>query len=203
MDKRRLYYLKAFGFEYLEEVKRNKGTNISFEELQNSVRKCTLCNFSKLRKKSLIEKEVKKAKVLIFQTYIDKDENENGEFFASKLKQDFLLKFKELLDLSEDEIYFSYVLKCFSNFKFDKNSVEFCLPYFYSELEFIKPKIILCLGEEAFLSLGFENFKVYIGQWLRFNESLIMPNYDLDYLSKNPSLYANFIEDIKKIKGYL
>ncbi|WP_291952930.1 uracil-DNA glycosylase family protein [Campylobacter sp.] len=203
MDKRNLYYLKAFGFEYLEEVKRVKSADFSFVELQNSIKKCTLCNFYKLRKNSLIEKEIKKARILIFQSYIDKDENESGKFFASKLKQDFLLKFKELLDLNEDEIYFSYVLKCFSNFKFDKNSVEFCLPYFYNELKFIKPKLILCLGEEAFLSLGFADFKTYIGQWLKFNESLIMPNYDLNYLSKNPSLYANFIEDIKKIKGYV
>lgn len=203
MDKRNLHYLKAFGFEYIEEIKDIERLNLSFEQLQNAVKKCTLCNFSKLRKHSLMEKEVKKAKILIFQNYADKEENESGKLFASKLKQDFLHNFQEILNLKEEEIYFSYMLKCFSNFKFDENAVKFCLPYFYNELEFINPKMIFCLGEEAFLSLGFENFKVHIGQWIRFNQYFIMPYYDLNYLSKNPSLYANFIEDIKKIKGCL
>ncbi|MBF7047700.1 hypothetical protein IY804_06410, partial [Campylobacter volucris] len=101
MDKRNLHYLKAFGFEYIEEIKDIERLNLSFEQLQNAVKKCTLCNFSKLRKHSLMEKEVKKAKILIFQNYADKEENESGKLFASKLKQDFLHNFQEILNLKE------------------------------------------------------------------------------------------------------
>ncbi|OCX42358.1 hypothetical protein A7X81_03990 [Campylobacter ornithocola] len=203
MNKRSLYYLKAFGFEYFNDQRQIKHCNLSFKELNERIRACNLCYFSKLRKHSLMEKEAKNAKILIYQAFIDKEENESGEFFASKNKQEFLRLCKELLNLKEDEIYFSYMFKCFSNFKVDDQALKLCLPYFYNELEFVKAKIILCLGQEAFVSLGFENFQKYKGQYMRYNNALLLPSYDLEFLNKNPSFYVDFIEDIKKIKGYL
>ncbi|AJC86063.1 uracil-DNA glycosylase family protein [Campylobacter sp. RM16704] len=203
MDKRNLHYLRAFGFEYIEEQMQFKKHDLNFEELKDKVKNCKLCHFSKLRKNILMEKEVKNAKIIIFQSFVDKDENESGKLFASKAKQELLQICKELLNLSENEIYFSYMIKCFSNFKIDEYAVNSCLPYFYSELEFIKAKLVLCLGKEAFAGLGFENFQKYKGQWLHFNNILLLPSYDLNFLNKNPSFYTEFIEDIKKIKGYL
>ncbi|EAK9956256.1 TPA: hypothetical protein R6R46_001252 [Campylobacter lari] len=203
MNKRSLYYLKAFGYEYFDEQKQIRHFNLSFKELNERVKTCNLCHFSKLRKYSLIEKEAKNAKILIYQAFIDKEENESGKFFASKNKQEFLRLCKDLLNLKEDEIYFSYMFKCFSNFKIDDQALKLCLPYFYNELDFIKAKIILCLGQEAFASLGFGNFQKYKGQCMRFNNALLLSSYDLNFLSKNPSFYTEFIEDIKKIKGYL
>ncbi|CAM4040113.1 uracil-DNA glycosylase family protein [Campylobacter armoricus] len=203
MDKRKLYYLKAFGFEYIEEQIKIKNFDLNFQELREKIKNCKLCHFSKQRKNVLMEKEAKNAKILIFQSFIDKDENESGKLFASKSKQEFLRVCKEFLNLNEDDIYFSYMLKCFSNFKVEEQALKSCLPYFYNELELIKTKLILCLGKEAFNGLGFENFEKYKGQWLRFNDMLLLSTYDLNFVSKNPSFYAEFIDDIKKIKGYL
>ncbi|AJC84363.1 uracil-DNA glycosylase family protein [Campylobacter peloridis] len=203
MDKRKLHYLKAFGFEYIQENKHIFQIDFNYQELNEKIRTCSLCHFSKLRKKSLINNDVKKAKIIVYQAYIDKEENESGEFFASKLKQDFLKLCKEHLNLEKEDIYASYMLKCFSNFKTDDNALKLCLPYFYNELNFVNSKIILCLGKEAFFSLGFDNFERYKGEWLHFGECFVMPTYDLEFLSKNPSLFVEFIEDIKKIKGRL
>ncbi|RKO65201.1 hypothetical protein CKA54_01890 [Campylobacter sp. P255] len=203
MNKRSLHYLKAFGFEYFNEQRKIRHLNLSFSELNERVKNCRLCHFSKLRKYTLMEKEVKNAKILIYQAFIDKEENESGKFFASKNKQELLKLCKELLNLTENEIYFSYMFKCFSNFKFDEQAMRLCLPYFYNELDFVKTKMILCLGKEAFFGLGFKDFQRYKGQCLHFNHCLLMPSYDLNFLSKNPSFYAEFLEDIKKIKGYL
>lgn len=203
MDLRTLHYLKAFGYSYISEKKDIKCSDLNFYELSQSIGKCTLCHYSKLRKKKLYQDEIKNAKLMIYQAFIDKEENESGKLFASKEKKELLVLCKDILNLNENEIYLSYMLKCFSNFELNQNALDLCLPYFFDELRLINPSMILCLGKEAFKSLGFVDFDKYRGECLKLNEKNIIVSYDLRFLSKNPSFYADFIEDIKKIKGYL
>ncbi|EMV9652788.1 hypothetical protein AADV22_001764, partial [Campylobacter jejuni] len=57
--------------------------------------------------------------------------------------------------------------------------------------------------EYTFKSLGFKDYHILKGEVFAYKNFFIMPSYDLDFIEKNPSYEKNFIQDLKKIKGFL
>ncbi|EAL0015366.1 hypothetical protein BBY97_03050, partial [Campylobacter jejuni] len=109
----------------------------------------------------------------------------------------------QILGLCDEDFYFSYLFKCFCNGKFDDFSLQSCLPFFWNELKLIQPAFLLCLGEYTFKNLGFKDYHILKGEVFAYKNFFIMPSYDLDFIEKNPSYEKNFIQDLKKIKGFL
>ncbi len=200
---RELHYLKAIGYDFIDENLKNEVSNQSFKELQNSVKNCTLCHFSKTRKYSLMEKEQKKVKLFILASFAQKSENESGILLNSLRGENFERILQENLGLKREDFYFSYLFKCFSFSKFDNFSLQSCLPFFWSELKLIKPKLVLCLGEYAFEGLGFRDFNALRGELFAYKDFFILPSFELEFIEKNPSFKKEFIEDLKKLKGFL
>lgn len=200
---RELHYLKAMGYDFIDENLKNDFWIKNFKELQNSVQNCTLCHFSKTRKHSLIEKEQKQVKLLILASFAQKSENESGILLDSSRGKKLKKLLQEIIGLKRENFYFSYLFKCFSYSKFDNFSLQSCLPFFWSELKLIKPKIILCLGEYAFEGLGFKDFKALRGEIFAYENFFIMPSFELEFIEKNPSYEKDFINDLKKLKGFL
>ena len=199
---RDLHYLKAIGCDFIDDLTHNESSKYSFKELHKNVQKCTLCHFSKARKHSLMEKKLKNIKVMILSAKAQKSENESGILLHSK-QGDFLKNScKEILQLSAEEFYFSYIFKCFSD-KFDDFSLQSCLPFFWNELYLVRPKILLCLGEKAFKSLGFNDFNALRGELFAFKDFFVLASFSLEFLEKNPSFSTAFKKDLEKIKGFL
>lgn len=199
-----LHYLKAFGYEFLEQKTHTLNLGQDFKDLYLKVSNCELCAFSKRRKHCLLPQSLKKEKkLLILKTFVSRAENESGEILSSKNDQILKNSLKTYTQLEQEDFYLSYVLKCFSDCCADEQALSFCLPYFFDELSLVRPKLILCLGELCFKWLGFDNFKSLRGQIITFHNALLMPSFDLDFLSKNPSYYNEFIKDLTKLKGYL
>lgn len=200
---RDLYYLKAIGYHFLEELPHKRKYNINFKNLNNNIKQCTLCHFSKNRKHSLMEKEQKNNNLMILASHADKSENESGILLNSS-KGSLLKKYLKLyLNLEEKDFYFSYLFKCFSYGKNDDFSLQSCLPFFYDELNLIRPKILLCLGEYAFKSLGLKDFNILRGEIFSYQNFFILPSFELEFIEKNPSYEKKFIEDLIKLKGFL
>uniref|UniRef100_UPI0023B9A425 uracil-DNA glycosylase family protein n=1 Tax=Campylobacter concisus TaxID=199 RepID=UPI0023B9A425 len=110
-------------------------------------------------------------------------------------------------------VYISLLLRCEISQNEAKNpalksSFELCRPYLLEEIRLIKPKIIITLGEEAFMHLypnllskgGFSSIR---GSILKDDDRFIMPTFSPEWISKNPSFEENFIDDLKKIKGVI
>lgn len=200
---RDLHYLKAIGYNFINENFENTSEIKNFESLKESVSKCTLCHFSKTRKHALIEKKAKKVKLFIIDSYAQKSENESGNLLESKKGEILKQYLYEILGLKQECFYFSYLFKCFSASKIDNFSLQSCLPFLLSELKLIQPNFILCLGEYAFKALGFEAYNTLRGEIFAYQNSFMMASFGLDFIERNPSLKKDFIEDLKKIKGYL
>ncbi|MDX2322947.1 uracil-DNA glycosylase family protein [Campylobacter hepaticus] len=200
---RSLYYLKAMGFDFINTYTNYRGQVHNFEELKKNIQTCTLCHFSKTRKFSLIEQKMKKVKLLIVDTHSQKSENESGILLDSKKGEKLKYYIHKNLGLSNEDFYFSYLFKCFSNGKFDDFSLQSCLPFFWNELKLIQPSFLLCLGEYAFKSLGFKDFDILRGEIFTYKNFFIMPSYELNFIEKNPSYEKIFIQDLNKIKGFL
>ncbi len=200
---RDLYYLKAMGYDFINEDLKNNFSIQGFKELQNSVKNCTLCHFSKTRKYALMEEKQKNVKLLILGSFAQKSENESGILLDSSRGENLQKILQEILGLGREDFYFSYLFKCFSHLKFDDFSLQSCLPFFWNEFKLIKPKLVLCLGEYAFKSLGFGDFNALRGEIFACEDFFILPSFELEFIEKNPSYKEKFIDDLKKLKGFL
>ncbi|EHV3220838.1 uracil-DNA glycosylase family protein [Campylobacter coli] len=200
---RTLHYLKAMGYDFTDENLKLHSKIENFKDLRKNIQECTLCHFSKSRCFTLMENEIKNASLVIVDTLAHKNENEKGVLLNSKKGERLKFYLKEILGLCEKEFYFSYLFKCFSNGKFDDFSLQSCLPFFWNELELVQPKMILCLGEYPFKSLGFSDFNALRGEIFAYKNFFIMASFELEFIEKNPSCEKIFIQDLKKIKGFL
>ncbi|WP_190317950.1 MULTISPECIES: uracil-DNA glycosylase family protein [unclassified Campylobacter] len=200
---RSLHYLKAMGYDFLDEIKDENIYNLSFDNLRKTASTCSLCQFSKQRKHILMQKTQKNARLFVLTSFGQKSENESGILLNSKQGERLKTLIYENLGLNEENFYFSYLIKCFSSLKVDDFSLQSCLPFSLNEINLIKPKFILCLGYYPFKALGFDDFNSLRGEILSYKNSLIMASFDMDFLEKNPSYQDEFKKDLLKIKGFI
>ncbi|MBZ7938579.1 hypothetical protein H2278_06635 [Campylobacter sp. W0018] len=200
---RSLYYLKAMGYNFTDKPSHIQPKIKNFENLRSNIQKCNLCHFSKFRRFTLMENQLKPVNLMILDTFGQKIENENGYILESKKGKTLQSYIYNILGLKKEQFYFSYLLKCFSNGKFDDFSLQSCLPFFWNEVELLQPKFVLCLGEYAFNSLGFSDFNALRGEIFTHKNFFFMASFNLEFIEKNPSYKKDFMEDLKKIKGFL
>ena len=91
-------------------------------------------------------------------------ENEDlqGEPFVGRAGQ-LLDKILTHVGLSrQNDVYITNMVKCRppKNRDPERDEVEACMPYLRAQIEFIRPKIIVCLGRVAACALIDPNFKV-------------------------------------------
>lgn len=101
--------------------------------------------------------------------------------------------------LGLDEVYFSSALKCLN---FDQNAsnsdVKACRHFLDQELAEVAPKYILCLGNEALLSvLGKSGITKYRGRPYEAHGAVVVPTVALAAVNRNPGQRAGFMADVQ------
>ena len=136
-------------------------------------------------------------------------QNKTGDLLSSKLVLEFKNELINTLNLNEDDLYFTFMVKCHSNkdIKPYDESFQRCKPYLFDEIEKLNPKLILAMGDEC-LSAIFEDFEMSSletlhGYVLKYKKNFVLPMFDLDFVRLNPAKKEFFLNDIKKIKELL
>jgi uracil-DNA glycosylase len=125
------------------------------------------------------------------------DEDEQGEPFVGKAGQ-LLTKIIETMGLGRSKVYIGNILKCrpdtpgqaFGNRKPTADEMATCKPYVVSQIEIIRPKVIVALGATAVEGLlgdktGITRLR---GNWQTFRGIPVMPTYHPAYLLRNQAL---------------
>lgn len=113
-----------------------------------------------------------------------------------------LQKLLSIINLKIEDTYFMEAIKCFP--KERKNLIKCsdnCKNFLFEQLEIIKPKIILALGDAAtktILNIKYKNFLDIIGKEFEVNGVKIIPIYHPSPIS--PKGYNGNIEIFKKIQ---
>ncbi|AQW85964.1 uracil-DNA glycosylase family protein [Campylobacter pinnipediorum subsp. caledonicus] len=202
-DLKKLYFLKAIGYNFVgkQDLKSTSCFYFdSFDKLNNQIINCNLCCLKNYSVKSYTGFGNINSKIIFVMLEPNLNTNIMDNFF------ELLRKY---LKFSERDFYISYLLHCKKQMSLDLSDCFFkCRPYLDEEMNFIKPKIIVALGEDVFLNLYIQNaknssFESLRGSFLKFGNAFLMATYSLDKIIKNPSLQANFINDLNKIKDVL
>lgn len=117
---------------------------------------------------------------------------------GKKFHQEMVHQLQEV-GLDTDSIYFSSAIKC-RNFERDpsKGDVKTCKTYLDAELEIVKPKWVLALGNEALLALtGHSGIMKYRGRPITKGRATIIPTISPSSVSRNPGQRAGYIADLQ------
>lgn len=130
-----------------------------------------------------------------------------GKMPNSKKYQQELEAYLKDVGLSPDDMYFSSAIKC-RNFERDPSNkdVKTCKSYLEAELEIIRPKWVLAMGNEALLALtGHSGIMKYRGKPVTKGRATIIPTISPSSVSRNPGQRSGFIADLQffanQIKG--
>ena len=115
---------------------------------------CMECPLGKTRNKFVYGVGNPNAKVMLVGEGPGADEDAQGIPFVGRAGQ-LLTKILEAISFKREEVYIANIVKCRPPGNRTPNPVEIetCIPYLYKQIEIIQPKLILCLGTTAAISL--------------------------------------------------
>lgn len=206
-----LYRQKALGFEYSdpflvnEETKQDKPTNM--QELIRNISTCHLCDLSKSRTQSMSGYGDVNATLMIIDFTVSQTDDSSNNYYSGRSGEVLKNMIENVINLKIDDVYFTHAIKCKTLNSNTPSTSEFnsCKSYLFSQIEFVKPSIIVTLGEDAYYKVTdeTENFEDVRGHVIDFKKYKLVPIYHPQFLLRNPELKKITLNDLKTIKSCL
>ncbi len=185
---------------------------MKIEEIEEEIKKCNKCRLWKNRKKAVPGEGNYKADLMLIGEAPGKTEDEYGRPFVGKAGQ-LLTQILKENGIERKEIYITNVVKCRppNNRNPFKDEIEKCFPYLKKQIEIIKPKIIVTLGNFAaqtilnFYGFKFESISKMRGKIFEspLHKIKILPTYHPAACIYAPWLLDKFKQDIKMISSLI
>lgn len=175
----------------------------TLEALEDSATNCYLCDLSKSRKCTLFGYGNKKSKLMFVCDEVTKSEDESNTFYSGNSGELLSTMIEKVLKLRKEEVYISNLLKCKSPKEASSSDLDTCSSYLFKQIEIIKPKIIVAVGEKVYkyLMKDENDFLKNRGKSFDFYDTLLIPIFSPLHLIKNPSLKKDTYLDMLKIKN--
>lgn len=178
------------------------------EALSREALSCKKCRLSESRNKVVFGSgKIHRPLIAFVGEGPGADEDRIGEPFVGKAGQLLTAAITKGLGLRREDVYIANVVKCRppGNRTPLPDESEACLPYLFSQLELIEPKVIVTLGQPAQLALvgvsgGITKVR---GTWREWRGIKVMPTFHPAYLLRNPSAKRLFWEDLKAVMDEL
>jgi len=206
-----LYRLKAIGFEYIDYFSENTSvgdftpTNIS--ELSNNILSCHLCDLSKSRKQSMVGYGDTNADLFIIDYSVSHTQDSSNSYYSGRSGEILKNMIEKVIDIKTTDAYITHAVKCkpLNSNKPSTSEYNSCKSYLYAQLEFVKPKVVVTLGDEAYVKITGDdvNFENIRGHVINFNGYKLIPIYHPNHLLRNPELKKITLNDLKTIKSSL
>jgi DNA polymerase len=181
---------------------------MSLEELRITASTCTRCRLCEERTNVVFGVGSTDSPVIAFVGEgPGADEDLKGEPFVGRAGQLLTAAIEKGLGLKRDDVYICNVVKCRppGNRTPLPDEVEQCSAFLFRQLELVKPKAIITLGQAAQLALvgrrdGITKLR---GTWLEWEGIRVMPTFHPAYLLRNPGAKRMFWDDLKQVMEYV
>ncbi|MBE9511205.1 MAG: uracil-DNA glycosylase [Bacteroidetes bacterium] len=174
-----------------------------FENLKSEVSNCTKCSLSSTRNRVVFGGGNPDAEIFVIAEGPGYEEDLQGIPFVGKSGKLLDKIFAACGFTREQHVYISNIVKCHPPGNRAPSKVEqaACLPYLIKQIDLVDPKIIILLGATALQGLINPNLKItkIRGEWIDWNNRLVMPVFHPSALLRNPDLKRPAWEDFKKV----
>lgn len=207
-----LYRLKALGYTYVDPIEINESTpEISASDplnLKRQIETCHLCDFSKSRSQSMSGFGSYDAPVMFIDHIVSHLEDSSNDYFCGRSGEMLKNMIQNVLELPLNSVFYTHTIKCKpldirSSYQSEWLS---CRSYLFTQIEQIRPKVIVTLGAEAFANVTgttTEEFEKVRGHIIEFKKSRLVPIYHPGFILRNPNLKKVVFNDLKTIKSCL
>ncbi len=209
---KQLYQLKQLGYRYTsvtpyQEEEPDFTLPNTLESLHKQALECHLCSLSKSREKVVFGEGSINADLMFVGDTPSNSDDSSGKVFTGR-SGDLLTKMIEnVLGVTRADVYITNVLKCraIDTQTPSPTHAHTCHPYLLKQIELIKPKIIVALGETAYHYLTGDDSEMsnVRGTLHKQDTYTIIPTYHPNYLLRNPSAKKDVFDDLKKIKDLM
>ena len=131
------------------------------------------------------------------------EEDQQGRPFVGAAGELLTKIIEKGMKLRRQDVYICNIVKCrpAGNRNPEPDEIETCVPFLRKQLQSIKPKVIIALGNVAAKALlkttvGISKLR---GIWQTYDTIPLMPTYHPAYLLRNPRDKALVWEDIKQV----
>jgi DNA polymerase len=175
------------------------------EKLKHEVNQCTKCTLSKTRTNVVFGEGSSNAEIMCIGEGPGYYEDLQGRPFVGKSGQ-LLDKILSVCGFTREEhVFVGNIVRCRPPKNRDPlpEEREACIPFLHKQIEIINPKIIILLGATALKGLIDPNARIskVRGEWLNWNNRLVMPTFHPSALLRNEKLKRPAWEDFKKVVG--
>jgi DNA polymerase len=184
------------------------------DEINRSIKKCKKCSLYKTTKNYVLGSGSVESKIVFIGEAPGYYEDIKGIPFVGKAGK-ILDKLLASINMPRENIYITNILKCRppNNRNPLKNEIQLCTKYLNEEINIIKPKIILPLGNFAssyvfdMYDLKFEKISLIHGNFFKgnsdFGKVYIAPQYHPAVGVYNQNKINTLIKDFEIIKNIL
>ncbi len=176
---------------------------MEWNELREACLSCERCALSETRTNVVFGAGSADAEIMFIGEGPGEQEDKKGEPFvgrAGKLLDEMLA----IIDLDRTNIYIANMVKCRPPRNRDPLTIEkdACLVWLREQTRLIRPKIIVCLGRIAAVSIIREDFKISQehGQWTQRDGVWITALYHPAALLRDPRRRPETFDDLKAIQ---
>jgi DNA polymerase len=207
-----LNLLKSIGYEYSQGInfKNSNSEEVKLpndiKQLEELVKNCHLCQLSKFRENVLFGRGNINSNVMILKESPTIAEDEVDTFYVGKSGELLVNMIEKVLKVDCDDIYITNIVKCISpNSEIKSEHVNYCKAYLDKQIELIKPKLLVILGESVYRYFTNDNtaFSEIRGKVIHNNDLDIICTYEPSFLLRNPSSKSEAYEDLLKIKAIM
>lgn len=183
-------------------------STLGWQELQQAVNRCTLCELAQSRTQTVFGVGNQKADLFIIGEAPGADEDKQGEPFVGKAGQ-LLNAMLKAIGFSRGDVYIANILKCRPPNNRDPKAeeAELCTAYLQRQIALVQPKLILALGRiaaqrllDSSTTLGRMRGQVF---HLEKNNTPVMVTYHPAYLLRSPAEKAKSWQDLKACKRFV
>lgn len=170
----------------------------ALEQLREECQKCLKCELGKTRQNLVFGEGNPAAELVFVGEAPGADEDASGRPFVGRAGQK-LTEMIQAMGLTREDVYICNVLKCRppDNRPPASDEIEQCWPYLVRQLQIIRPKVIITLGNPAtqnLLKIRDGITKIH-GQWRELGDlapglagTPVMPIYHPSYIIRNYTL---------------
>lgn len=173
-------------------------------ELYAKIKNCKNCQLHQTRMHPIIGEGNHKAKIVLIGEAPGKNEDRIGRPFVGKSGQ-LLDKILTVSGFSRQEsVFLTNIVRCRppGNRTPTETEIKACIPYLHQQIQLIDPAIIITLGATAIKCL-LNDTTIKItktrGNWINWQNKLVMPTYHPAALLRNPKLKRETWEDFKQV----
>lgn len=174
----------------------------TIEDLKQSCNNCEKCKLHTTRQNIVFGVGNENAKIMFIGEGPGGDEDKLGEPFVGKAGQ-LMNKAFDIVGIKREEVYIANIVKCRppNNRNPEYEEADSCKEYLESQINLIKPQIIILLGSVALKNILGKEYGITAsrGKWFEKDGIKILPTFHPAALLRDETKKIDFWNDLKKI----